>query len=300
MRTLKIYLHTDDFAATRRMTEGMLDRWKHGCLDGFSIMANGDAVEFGQSALQAEPSRSARLVAHLNLSEGASSVPPAQVPLLVDLNGMLRHGFGSLALAWLLGGRKHRQSLVAQVELEWRAQIRTIARLVGPRKLDGIDGHVHVHMLPFLFPVAARLASEFGISTIRVSREPFHLEHGWKDLLSASVLVNLLKHGVLRACAKFDTRIVAEQGLQAPDFVVGILYSGRMTAAAALAGIAAAKRRGARSVEVIFHVGRAGAEETARWGERHAFADFPCSYKRDLEFAELALLHENLKRCGER
>ena len=300
MRTLKIYLHTDDFAATRRMTEGMLDRWKHGFLDGFSIMANGDAIDFGQSELKADPARPTRLVAHLNLSEGASSVPPAQVPLLVDLNGMLRHGFGSLALAWLLGGRKHRQSLVAQVELEWRAQIRTSAGLVAPRRLDGIDGHVHVHMLPFLFPVAARLARDFGIPAIRVSGEPFHLERGWKDLLSASVLVNLLKHGVLRACAKFDTRIVAEHGLQAPDFVVGILYSGRMTAAAALAGIAAAKRRGARSVEVIFHVGRAGAEETARWGERHAFADFPRSYKRDLEYVEIALLHEYLKQCGER
>jgi len=295
---LKIYLHTDDFAATAGMTEGMLDRWRNGYLDGFSIMANGDARAAGAAALAADAGRTARLVGHLNLTEGASATEPGKVPLLVDAQGRLRHSFASLALLWLLALPSRRRALIGQVEIEWRAQIRQLEEIVAPRRLSGVDGHVHVHMLPFLFPIAARLARESGIPMIRISKEPFHLERGWRDLLVPPVLVNLVKHVILRACARGARAAALENGLQAPEFVLGVMYSGRMTAAAALAGIAAAGRRNAASVEVVFHVGRATDAERARWGERREFADFPCSPQRDVEFAEIAVLHQRLRESG--
>src|SRR4051794_32334450 len=83
-RVLKIYLHTDDLAATESMSKGMLDRWMHGYLDGFSIMANGEAAQTCHDALAKASDRPARLIAHLNLTEGPSSAPPSDVPLLVN------------------------------------------------------------------------------------------------------------------------------------------------------------------------------------------------------------------------
>lgn len=295
---MKIYLHTDDLAATDNMTKAMLDRWLHGFLDGFSVMANGEAAHATCLALASESGRPARLMAHLNLSEGPSSALPEQVPLLVDDEGKLKHGFASLALMWLTGLPALRQNLLNQVKIEWRAQISQVVELIAPRQVNGVDGHLHVQMLPFLFPIASTLAIEFGIPAIRVSREPFHLERGWCDLFALPVLINLLKHIVLRCCARSAEVVVRQQGLSAPDLVVGVMYSGRMTAAAALAGVREAQRLGVDSVEVLFHVGRATNQERTRWGKRQALADFPCAALRDVEFAELALLHERLTEVG--
>lgn len=295
---MKIYLHTDDLAATESMTLAMLERWMHGYLDGFSVMANGEAGLTCSAGLAAAAERPARLVAHLNLTEGPSSAPPSQVPLLVDDEGNLNQSFSSLALFWLKESPQQRQRLLGQIECEWRAQISRVIEMVAPRQVTGVDGHMHVHMLPFLFPIAARLAQEKGISGIRVTREPFHLERGWTDLLTALVLVNFLKHIILRACAGRADQVVRQLGLSASGYVVGVLYSGRMTAAAAWSGIAAAQRRGAESVEVLFHVGRATDAEKQRWGGRQEFADFACAASRDREFAELALLHTQLLNQG--
>jgi predicted glycoside hydrolase/deacetylase ChbG (UPF0249 family) len=297
---LKIHLHTDDLAATESMSQGMLDRWMHGYLDGFSIMANGEAAQTCRAALLGAAGRPARVIAHLNLTEGPSSAPPSDVPLLVDNEGNLKHGFASLAIFWLTSSSRQRNALQAQVEKEWRAQISRITEMVTPRQVDGVDGHVHLHMLPFLFPIAAQLAQEVGITTIRVTREPFHLERGWRDLFAKAVWINFLKHVVLRACSISACKVVQQTGLHAPDYVVGVMYSGRMTAASAMAGIAAAQRRGAESVEVLFHVGRASEQERKRWGTRRAFSDFPCSIQRDQEFAELALLSQRLCETGMR
>jgi predicted glycoside hydrolase/deacetylase ChbG (UPF0249 family) len=295
---LKVYLHTDDLAATESMSKGMLDRWMHGYLDGFSIMANGEALQMCRNVLMSTAERPARLIAHLNLSEGPSSAPAAEVPLLVDEEGNLNHGFASMALLWIRSSPEQRQALQMQVELEWRAQMRRIIEMAAPRSVNGVDGHLHIHMLPFLFPIAARLAQEFGIGSIRVTREPFHLEHGWRDLFRVPVLINLLKHMVLRTCSVSARKVVRRTGLQSLDYVVGVMYSGRMTAASAWAGIAAAQRDGAQSVEVLFHVGRASEQERSRWGRHHAIADFPCSEQRDHEFVELALLHQRLVERG--
>ncbi len=295
---MRIYLHTDDLAATESMSKGMLDRWTHGYLDGFSVMANGEATQMCQAALTAASERPARVIAHLNLVEGPSSAPPADVPLLVDHNGNLKHGFASLLSLWLTSSSQQRRALQAQVELEWRAQIRQVAAMVAPRAVNGVDGHVHLHMLPFLFPIAARLAREIGIPAIRITHEPFHLEHGWRDLFDKQVLINLIKHVILNTCSISARKVARQTGLNALQYVVGVLYSGRMTAASAMAGIDAAQRRGAESVEVLFHVGRAAEHERQRWGQRRAFSDFPCSAQRDQEFAELALLHQHLVERG--
>lgn len=297
---MKVYLHADDLASTEAVTQAILDRWKRGYLDGFSVMANGEAAETTRSTLAAFGERPARIVAHLNLSEGPSISPPEQVPLLVDRCGRLRHGFASLVLTWLAGPPAVRRALLDQVEAEWRAQVLRVREMVAPRPLNGVDGHVHVHMLPFLFPIAARLARENGIAEIRISKEPFFLAEGVRDLLLQSVLINLLKHMVLRVCARSANEIARTAGLICTSFVIGVLYSGRMTAAAALAGLAAARRAGAQSVEVMFHVGRAGEEERSRWGDRPGFADFNCSPRRDQEFGELASLHTRLIDCGAR
>lgn len=250
---MDILRHIDDMGRTPVMTQRISRAWRDGFVDSVSVMGNGEGLGYlglGQT------NRPLRLAVHLNLSEGRSVADPATVPLLVDDQGQLCQTFGSLMMAQV----QHRQALVEQVEREWRGQIECVLGAVGGRPVAAVDGHVHVHMLPALFPIAARLASEFGIPGIRVSAEPFHVSDRLADSVAVGFGVNIVKHVVLRALSVRARAVAREHGLEPSDGFVGVLYTGRMTAAAARAGVRAAQRRGAERVEVLFHIAQGTSE----------------------------------------
>jgi predicted glycoside hydrolase/deacetylase ChbG (UPF0249 family) len=279
---MNVMVVSDDAGATAAMTDRILSAWQAGWLDGFSIITNGAACDRLSAALRADPARPARLAAHLNLSEGKPDAPLADVGMLVNDGGVLRHSFGSLLWTWLRSGPAVRRALVQQVETEWRAQIARAKALCAPRPITAVDGHIHVHMLPFLFPIALRLAEEAGVPEIRVSREPSFVSARAGDL-GARVLPNVIKHVLLRALS-----VPAERRLRgsrvSSGAIVGVLYSGLMSEAAAAAGIRAARRSGAPAVEVVFHVGRAAEAETGRWAHTPGAIPFFVSPLRDAEY----------------
>jgi predicted glycoside hydrolase/deacetylase ChbG (UPF0249 family) len=278
-----LHIHSDDMGATAHVTERMLACWQAGVITGFSVLANGVACAQMATALAADAARPARIACHLNLSEGPSSALVEDVPLLVDAEGNLRHTFGSLILAWIT----NRRALTRQVEIEWRAQIAALQRSIAPRRLAVVDGHMHVHMLPFIFPAAARLAAEAGVRSIRVSREPLFFADA-KDLVKPFFAVNLVKNTVLRVCSWLARPAARRRGLSWPAQVIGILYTGHMNAATAMAGVDAARRKDAAEVEVVFHVGRAIDDERGRWKGRDSMAAFYLSPLRDTEYEEVA------------
>lgn len=280
----KIIFHSDDAGATTHVTEQILQAWRNGLIESQSVLANGDAVEMLARELAADPARPLRIAVHLNLSEGRALSPAAAAPLLVDETGALACTFGGLIRAWT---RPSRGELIEQIEAEWQLQIDKVREIAGPRPITALDGHQHFHMLPFLFPVAARLAKKNGIPEIRVSREVFHLSPSRRDNLSAKFAVNVVKHFVLRACATRAWPVLREHGLTSPDALVGVLFTGNMTEAVATAGIRASRKKGLRSVEVLFHVGGATADEAARWRSVPEIGAFYLSADRDVEMAEL-------------
>lgn len=286
---MEIVRHVDDMGSTPAITRRIAQAWRAGLVDSVSVMGNGDALD----QLELDTSdRPLRIAVHLNLSEGRSAAEPDTVPLLVDRHGYLRHTFGSLIRAGL---GPTRGALVAQVEREWRAQIARVRGAVRDRPVVGVDGHVHVHMLPFLFPTAARLAAEHDIPEIRVSHEAFHFAGGRTGASMLSFGVNAAKHLVLNAFAWSARRVARHHRLVPSDGFVGVLHSGQMTAEAAHAGVRAWARRGAERVEVLFHIGRAAAEEAGRFRARPTMARFPCSPERDREHVELVRFSEGLR-----
>jgi hypothetical protein len=74
------------------------------------------------------------------------------------------------------------------------------------------------------------------------------------------------------------------EALAALPGLVGVLYIGRM-AAAARAGLRAAERRRYEWAEAIFHIGRARPKEAGRWERQPRRARFPTVPLRDVEYA---------------
>lgn len=295
-----VFFHADDVGATTRVTERILWAWQAGLIESQSVLANGDALELFAHELARDAARPLRLAVHLNLSEGTPLSPPREVPLLVSADGHFDCTFGGLIKTWATGSRGARAELASQVAAEWQRQIARVKEVAGGRVVAALDGHQHFHMLPFLFPIAARLAAENGIGEVRVSREAFHFSPVTRDNLRLGFAVNVVKHFVLRACAVRARPVLAANGLSSPDALVGVLFTGRMTEAVATAGIRASRRRGFKRLEVLFHVGGAGADEAARWRSAPTIGDFYLSADRDAELAELAKLRQTLGAVGAR
>lgn len=289
---MKVIFHADDAGATAAITERILQAWRSGWLDSFSIITNGESCGLISDALQTDRSRPVRLAVHLNLSEGLPASPVAEVSMLVNEAGVLKHSFVSLLVLWAKSASSRRQALVRQIETEWRAQVRHARTICAPHAIDAVDSHNHVHMLPFLFPVALRLAQQEHIREIRISREPLFVSDRLKETLRVRFLKNVVKHALLRYLAASADRLRRRTSISSGGALVGVFYTGMMSDTAARAGIRAAKRSGASSAEVVFHIGRAKENEASRWNHMPQVAPFFLSSRRDEEFEALRRLRE--------
>jgi len=287
---MEVRLHSDDMGATDAVSRTMLDCRTHGAIAGFSIFGNGTGNDRVAATLTTHPERHAHLAVHLNLCEGPSLAPPSRVPLLVDRDGNLRHGFTGLLARTLLPGS---EELLRQVEVEWRAQIEAARCLIAPRHLAALDGHNHFHMIPALFNLAARLASEYRIPAIRIVSEPAYLQETG-DLARPGFWLNLVKNRLLWLLASSARDTARARGLAFDDRVVGVLYAGRLRAASVRRALHRARRARAARVEVMFHIGRALPSEAHRWDHAPAFRAWYLSPERDLEAPEAAELAKEL------
>ena len=282
---MRITLHADDLGATDNVNSNILAVWSAGALDSVSVIANGNAVQQAAAYTSREPALPLRIMVHLNLSEGAPLTEARGASLLTDSDGRFNLGFIGLAKRWGGLDEAGRREFLAQVEREFTAQVERVRQLFHPRPIAGVDGHIHVHMLPFLFPLAAKIAAAGRLGEIRVSRELFHFS--LHDSLRAGYVSNIAKHLLLNRLAVPAAKVAADFGLAAPDRIAGVLYSGHMSRASATAAIRAARAKRLKWLELIFHPGRATAAEMQRWQSQVNIGRFYANPHRDMERNEL-------------
>lgn len=155
---------------------------------------------------------------HLVLTSGPPVSPAPRIPLLVGADGRFRHGF--LGLWRLLAGTEG-AAAADQVRRELDAQCQRAVD--AGLRIDHLDGHRHVQMIPRVWLIAAALARQLGCGFVRVSSEEA------RPLASGSP-VNALKARLLRRCARAlpnsGTTVVGATGRV--DQFIGVLDAGRM------------------------------------------------------------------------
>lgn len=289
-----VYLHADDLGATPTVTNRLCESWDRGLLDSFSIFGNSDHLELIADRLAAQPERPARFSVHLTLTEGRPADPTIRAASLVDRDGCLNAEFAGLVqrLHWDRS-EGPRLALLAEVEREWRAQIENVLKVVSGRPVAALDGHLHVHMIPALFRLAVKLATEYGIPEVRNVREPFHVSQNLRECFSRRFFGNCVKREILTRFSRGNAIVAEDAGVGSPDRMLGVLYSGMMSRSNIASGIAASRRLGAKRIEVLVHIGRANHSELARWNGRLRHARFVLSPYRDVEFLELMELRSS-------
>jgi hopanoid biosynthesis associated protein HpnK len=157
-----------------------------------------------------------RVGLHVVLVEGFPVLPPERLPGLVDATGCFRTDMARLGLAIALRPNVRRQ-LRAEIEAQFEA-----FRATG-LALDHVNAHKHFHLHPMIAAEIMAVGARFGLRALRVPREP-------APVLSA--IEPQTARGpawVTAPWAGLLNRRARRTGLQTPDAVFGLEWSGAMT-----------------------------------------------------------------------
>jgi len=147
----RLIVTADDAGLHRGMTDGAIRAHRDGIVTACSIVANGAAFEDAIERLRDVPSLEAGV--HLTLVE--------ERPLTAMRFPRKYTSFVPLYLA--------RRISIGAIERELRAQIEKV--LATGLRVTHLNGHQHLHMLPRIFALAARLAQEYRIGYVRIVDE---------------------------------------------------------------------------------------------------------------------------------
>jgi len=221
----RLIVNADDFGLSAGVNRAILEAHIDGILTSATLLANGAAFEEAVQLARETPQLGVGI--HLNLTEGPPICDPARIPRLVRGDGKFAASPARLAVRLLSG-----KASLAEVESEWRAQIeKVLAAGLQPMHLDG---HKHIHMLPMLFALAARLAREHGISGVRCAAESAGslgeiFRRGGAD--SITMLKQFFKGRALAAVSTGSRERLRRMGLRSPDYFFGITQTGLLDTA---------------------------------------------------------------------
>lgn len=241
-----VIVNADDFGETPEITRGIVECIDAGVLTSTTILANMPAT---QEALRlaAARGRSASFGVHLNLCEGPALT---RAPSLVDAAGHFRRKRAQALRAFL-----HRLA-AADVEAELRAQIARVAE--AGVAISHLDGHKHLHQLPGVGPIVARLARELGIERVRCTLEQRSGAPGAPVAVSAARQVRI-------ALARGFAPRARDHGLRFPERTLDLAQLLGVTEPDAQRALL---RHSGRSLEVFCHPGRAPAGASERQARR--------------------------------
>ncbi len=221
----KLIVNADDFGLTEGVNRAIVDGHKNGIITSTTLMANGTAFVSAVASASSVPDLG--IGVHLNLTQGRPVCPASQVPTIVNSEGFFYPSPGVLARRIL--SRKIRPR---EIENELRSQIEKIAS-VGIR-ITHLDSHKHIHLLPPIFDLVIKLASEYGIDCVRLPIEPASGalgplqsgRSGWPRMAKQYLLARALS--ALAAC---QVKKVAHAGLYRPGYFFGLSQTGFLNTA---------------------------------------------------------------------
>ena len=159
----KVIFNADDFGISPGVNQAIFKAHTEGILNSTSLMVNQQFAEEAVSLSHKMPHLVIGL--HINLTNEKSAATPTDIPLLVGSNHRFKNGFVKLLILSFL----HPKKLQKQSYIEIKAQIEKYLKM--GLKLNHLDGHRHVHMIPAIFKAVRQLQSEYNISRIRVMNE---------------------------------------------------------------------------------------------------------------------------------
>lgn len=242
----------DDFGLADEVNQAVRIAHSEGILSAASLMVAGAAAQDAVRCARDLPGL--RVGLHIVLVDGEPTLPPEQIPGLVDVAGRLRGDLVRLAVE-IARSSQLRAELRAEISAQFTAFLRTGLRL------DHVNAHKHYHLHPLVAREIIAVGRQFGIAALRIPAEPTSVISlvEPRSVSAASVGVS--------ACAALQRAQARRAGLLVPDAVFGLAWTGAFTKAR-LAGLL--RHLPAGILEIYTHPATANAFGGSSPGYRYA------------------------------
>lgn len=155
----RLHVVADDLGYSTSRDAGILRCFHAGSVTSSSLLVNGSSA---REAIASAKAANLPIGLHMNLTEGVPILSCAVVSSLVDTRGRF---LGKMGLrAAIFAGTVS----AAEADLEMRAQFAHFLYLTGGTAPVHVDGHQHIHVIPFLAPLFAAAARDAGVCRTRV------------------------------------------------------------------------------------------------------------------------------------
>jgi hopanoid biosynthesis associated protein HpnK len=183
-------------------------------LNAASLMVSGPAA--ADAVRRARTMPSLRVGLHLVVIEGQATLPPGQIPDLVDATGRFGSDQFRRGVCYFCRPTVRRQ-LAAEIEAQFAAFAAT------GLTLGHADAHKHMHLHPTIGRLLIDTGRRYGLPRIRVPAEP-------PAVMRACGEQPGLGAWALHAWTQVLRRQVRRAGMHADDQVFGITWTGHVTA----------------------------------------------------------------------
>ncbi len=203
----------DDFGLCEAVNEAVERAHTQGALTHASLMVAGEAA--ADAVARARRLPGLRVGLHLVAVEGPAVLPASEIPDLVDEHGWFPSDQLRLGLRYTCSARARAQ-LASEIAAQFAAFAATGLRL------SHADAHKHMHLHPHVARLLIDTGRRHGLRRVRVPAEP------------PSVMRRLgarpgLAGSAMHAWTRVLRRQIAAAGMDAPDAVFGLAWSGHMT-----------------------------------------------------------------------
>jgi chitin disaccharide deacetylase len=214
----QVIITGDDFGLAIPVNEAIELAHREGVLTTTSLLV-GEAAA-ADAAARAHRNPGLRVGLHVAVCDGRPTLPPSEIPSLVNARGELRHPIDAmlqlLVFGWL---PSHRRELEAEI----RAQFEAFRALrLTP---DHVNGHNNMQLHPVVLPVLMKVAHEYGVGAIRLPYEP--LMASWRAARH-SFLLRLCVWLVMRPWAAYVKRRLRRAGFVINDYLFGVFDCGAL------------------------------------------------------------------------
>lgn len=214
---MQVIFNADDFGASTEINQAILIAHQKGVLTSASLMVNGEAKSEAVEIAQRTPTLAVGL--HLVLVYGRASLEPGYIPHLVDREGRFSDDAVRAGIGYFF-------SKTARRELAWEiaAQFECFAATGLP--LDHVNGHLHMHMHPAIFPMVVKQAMIHGAAGLRLPRDELLTSLAYSRRGFLNKILWRVEFGLLNRWALGQ---LSDLPLAVAQRVYGLMESGRMS-----------------------------------------------------------------------
>ncbi len=230
-----IIVNADDLGMTPGTNKAIFNGYDHGMITHTSIMANSDYFSEAIEGLQSRKDLGVGI--HLNLTYGKA----------LHCNSVYNDAQGIFNLGYLklLTLSMYNKEFLKAIEVEFEQQILRVQDT--EITLTHLDSHRHVHLIPGIYPIVAKLATKYKIPRVRLVKEniidSISLAGKYNFILNGGIIKYLL----LRTFTAIDA---SHTNLYKNIKFYSILYTGVVTS-----DILQKLRISAEKYEIMVHPG---------------------------------------------